>query len=524
MDDRIADALKRWNLSYLFPYQELVIQNLLDNDELRQAVVLPTGAGKSLCFQLPAALLPHPTLVIYPLRSLTADQKRRSGQAGLATQILQGGQTKEQRNEVWRRLEAGQVKLLLSNPETLSQPKTLERLKRLKFSHAVIDEAHCVDLWGNSFRPGYRQLGPVLETLAVPRVTAFTATASARVVDDWAAAVFGGKTFSIIRASADRPNIDFSEEPYLSLRISLSRAILREQRPAVVFCRSREQVRRWAHHLNRETALDVRFYHAGLTREEKIDVEKWFFDSDDGVLFATNAWGMGVDKAGVRTVFHLDRPERPEDYLQEAGRGGRDGEPARAILFVPSIPEPPAAVCRRAVLLAALGDETPACSGCDVCRGQDGFPAPEVGPALRALAPHMHRLDRDEAIAFLDGRVTPHRWDGSPKNLPEWGLWKDEDDLTVRELWEGLENGGWIRFHKHGLWKGLLAPLYDGPCLPSPSSSSEIPEKNISAPGTTLVSWSPTGGTVPAARRGRRSSKGNGPRSKPRENATLSSP
>lgn len=522
MDERVAAALSRWNLSYLFPYQELVIQNLLDHDELRQAVVLPTGAGKSLCFQLPAELLPHPTLVIYPLRSLTADQKRRSDRAGLATAILQGGQTRAQRDEVWRRLEGGQIKLLLSNPETLSQPAVLERLQSIPFSHAVVDEAHCVELWGNSFRPGYRALGPLLETLAVPRVTAFTATASGRVVDDWAVSLFGGKRFSVIRASADRPNLDFAEEPYLSLRISLPRAVLREQRPAVVFCRSREHVRRWAHHLHREAGLDVRFYHAGLTREEKAGVENWFFDSDDGVLFATNAWGMGVDKPNVRTVFHLDRPERPEDYLQEAGRGGRDGEPSRAIVFVPCMAEPEPARCRRAVLLGALGEEAPACSGCDVCRGQDGFPAPEVGPALRSLAPHVHRLDRDEALALLDGRLTPKRWDSSTKGLTGWGLWVDQDDLAVRELWTGLESGGWIRFHEHGPWKGLLAPLYDRPCPNRlPSSFSETLARSISSPGITSVSASPTGGAAHATPRGNRSSRVNGRRSRREESASL---
>jgi ATP-dependent DNA helicase RecQ len=523
MDDRIAEALRRWNLSYLFPYQELVIQNLLDHDELCQAVVLPTGAGKSLCFQLPAELLPHPTLVIYPLRSLTADQKRRSDRAGLATEVLQGGQTKKQRNAIWRKLESGQVRLLLSNPETLSQPHVLERLKKIHLSHVVIDEAHCVELWGNSFRPGYRLLGPVLQTLNVSRMTAFTATASARVVDDWAASVFGGRPFSLIRASADRPNIDFAREPYLSLRISLPRAILREQRPAVVFCRSREHVRRWAHHVNRETALDVRFYHAGLSREEKTAVETWFFNSEDGVLFATNAWGMGVDKSNVRTVFHLEMPERPEDYLQEAGRGGRDGEPARAVLFIPSLAETDVEPCRRVALLAALGEESPACSGCDVCRGQDRFPAPEVGPALRALAPHVHRLDHDEALALLDGRLTPQRWDFSTKHLAGWGLWREEDDLTVRELWSGLLEGGWVRFHQHGLWKDLLAKVYDAPCPSPPLLSLETPEKSTSEPDTTLDSSSPTGGIIPGTRSGRQSSRGNGRRLKRWASVTRSS-
>lgn len=297
MDPRIVAALKPWGIAHLYPYQEQVIEGLLNTDQLLQAVVLPTGAGKSLCFQLSAALFPSPTLVIYPLRSLTSDQKRRCEHAGWDTVVLQGGQTRAQRHDAWRRLESGAVKLVLTNPETVEQPRVFERLKRLPWSHAVVDEAHCVDLWGQSFRPSYRRLGAMLTDLGVPRITVFTATASDRVVEDWRDSLFGGREFRLIRASADRPNLDFVHEPFLSLRKSLPRAVLREARPSVVFCRSREAVRRWAHHLYRETALDVRFYHAGLTRDERTAVEAWFFASSSGVLVATNAYGIRADKS-----------------------------------------------------------------------------------------------------------------------------------------------------------------------------------------------------------------------------------
>ncbi|HTH13620.1 MAG TPA: RecQ family ATP-dependent DNA helicase [Spirochaetia bacterium] len=459
MDPRVVEALKSWGIPALFPYQDRVITALLTQERVRQAVVLPTGAGKSLCFQLPAALFPHPTLVVYPLRSLTADQRRRAEAAGLATAVLQGGQTRGQRRQVWDRLASGSVKLLLSNPETLAQPRVLDELKRYPLSHAVVDEAHCVELWGNSFRPGYRTLGPTLAELEVPRLTAFTATATGRVVEDWKQTLFSGEPFELVRASADRPNLDFSREPYLSLRKSLPRAVLREARPMVIFCRSREQVRRWAHHLHRETALEVRFYHAGLSREEKTALEGWFFASANGVLVATNAYGMGVDKSNIRTVFHLEDPPGPEDYLQEAGRAGRDGKPAKAILFRRALAFPEPAPCRRADLLRAFGEPAPPCGGCDVCRGQDQVPHPDAGPALTRLLPLVHRGDREDCQAFLAGRRPPRLWESDLPQRPGWGLWAGEDDLTVRELWRGLEEGGWVRFHRHGPWKGLLAPL-----------------------------------------------------------------
>ncbi|MEI8093028.1 MAG: RecQ family ATP-dependent DNA helicase [Spirochaetales bacterium] len=440
-------ALKALKVSYLFPYQELAIAQILGPPGLRQGVILPTGAGKSLCFQVPALLFDKPTLVVYPLRSLMADQKRRCEQAGIACAVLQGGQTREQRRKVQQRLQAGQVKLLLTNPETLIQPAVKKMLSTVTFAHAVIDEAHCITLWGKDFRPTYRELPGVLESLQPERISAFTATASPRVTEDWTQHLFQGQPWSLIRAAADRTNLDFAREPYLSLRFTLPRLLTREARPALVFCRNREGVRRWAHHILRETGLDVRHYHAGMTKEEKTSVEDWFFQSADGVLCATNAYGMGIDKSGIRTVIHLDVSNNAEDYLQEAGRAGRDGRPSRALMLtrakVGGTPEP---TCWRKKLLAVFEEEPVICSGCDACRGQTMWLPAELTRTCGLLYRYRGKLDRKECQALLRGRAEPGL--EALRLWPGWGMWSGLDDLTFRELWAGLEDGGWLVFGK----------------------------------------------------------------------------
>jgi ATP-dependent DNA helicase RecQ len=374
--DPLSGAVKSlFGLSYLFPYQRLVVTNILEaaqaagipvnwpqslleavpqepedqpEEELsdreysgRQIVILPTGAGKSLCFQLPAMLIQGLTLVIYPILSLMADQERRLNEKGFSPVIIRGGQSKEERDEIWRKLASGQSKFIIANPEVLLTPQVKTRLEKIKVTHAVIDEAHCVSEWGESFRPSYLEIGSIIDALKPPLVTAFTATASTPVLEKIGKYIFGSGSFPRqIVGNPDRPNISYSAKGCINRNLAVRDLLLEYSRPAIVFCSSRPGTEKLARYLRNEYAemgcswhQEIRFYHAGLSREEKADVEKWFINNPEAVLCATCAYGMGVDKADVRTVIHRDCAPSIEAYLQESGRAGRDGEQSRAILL-----------------------------------------------------------------------------------------------------------------------------------------------------------------------------------------------
>ena len=410
-DEALIAARKAFGITYLYPWQRIVIANILDaqiptqlkenekdstDTELykgKQIVLLPTGAGKSLCFLTPSLLLKGATLVLYPLLALMSDQKRRMDDAGIKSVVFCGGQTKEQREENFRQIENG-ARIILANPEVLQNEELIERLAQYNISHIAIDEAHCCAEWGDTFRPAYLNLGNVIKKINAPAVTAFTATASPQVLERVSEILFGGMAH-IVRSDSDRPNIHYEViNTYAKKRTAFLLALERPK-PLIIFCGTRRKSEDMARELAAYYGNDkVKFYHAGMEREEKTKVEKWFYPKTDAILCCTCAFGMGVDKKDIHTVIHLEPSPTAEAYIQEAGRGGRDGSIAQAVLLwspndsikAENFPKgsrqkvlqefAESKTCRRQVLLDALGAEQAACNGCDICKR--GAPAPEA--------------------------------------------------------------------------------------------------------------------------------------------------
>jgi ATP-dependent DNA helicase RecQ len=405
-ESRIESLLAAWGIAGLKPLQALVIGQIMEaanpggEAARRRLVVLPTGYGKTLCFAVPAALLPCPTLVIYPLRALMADQARRFESLGLPACQLLGGLGRDELAARLRGIAEGRYRIILANPEILQSAPVAAALGRLEFSHVAIDEAHVVGHWGSTFRPAYNQLAAWLQRIKAGQVSAFTATADADARNA-IRELLGDCRQDLFTGPVDRPEIHYrvirTRQPELSLhslllgagRIGGTAAI---GFPAVVFIRNRslcEQLSLRCRHLDAGRQGMVRFYHAGLSRAERLHLEHWFFHSRNGVLVTTNAYGLGVDKPDIRTVIHYGPPDSAAAYLQESGRAARDGRPAKAICLVQDdLPAPMDPLmarflagreCRRIPLLEAVQDTCGICAGCDVCAAEAADWPFEVG-------------------------------------------------------------------------------------------------------------------------------------------------
>ena len=377
-----ALAQERFNIPYLRPFQELVISDIIENDRPSShhrptVVILPTGSGKSLCFMLPALVVDGLIVIVYPLLSLMNDQRRRFERAGIACAQLQGGQSPTERRACFASIDAG-TKVVITNAETLSQASVITQLSRHTISLLVLDEAHTIVSWGKGFRPILAELGPIIRHLPIRQLLLFTATADNTVLAELGRLILSNRKAHLIKASSDRENISYHTARVLSKRRAVNTFLSSpESRPALVFCPTRRTCETMsAHYREANPTIPASFYHAGLSKAERRERESWFIENSEAVLFATNAFGMGVDKSDIRTVIHTYAPPDALSFLQESGRGGRDGKHCHSLFLLQGPPSAPSLIttiftqtntCIRALLLKALDEEGQHCSGCDVC-------------------------------------------------------------------------------------------------------------------------------------------------------------
>ncbi len=466
-----------WGHQQLRPLQaESMLACMRRQDSL---TVLPTGAGKSICFQAPALLMSGTAIVVSPLISLMKDQVDNLRKRNIPAAFVNSSLSYSDRREVMNQLSQGELKLLYIAPERLVQEKTLRFLAEQRISFVALDEAHCVSGWGHDFREEYRQLGILKDKLHNIPIHAFTATASPQVRRDITEQL-KLRNAQIFVANMDRPNLLYRCIPATD-RTTQIISLVKQKRgqPGIIFCLSRRETERLAYDL-RQNGFRATAYHAGLEASERKKVQDSFLADRIQIVVATIAFGMGIDKTNVRYIIHSLIPKSLENYLQESGRAGRDGQPAECIVLyrgtdrikrsclndsnnqerhqVNSAEQQAIAnfaatpQCRRRILLEAMGQNFPYpnCGACDNCLKH----APECKDSseitlkiLSAIKETGESYGSKRLKEFLRGIISQPMTARPGGSLSAFGVMRQRNAFQVEDWIEQLAAQGLIKFH-----------------------------------------------------------------------------
>lgn len=484
--DTLASALKdTFGFSAFRPLQrEIMEETLAGRDVL---ALLPTGGGKSLCYQLPALVRSGLTLVVSPLIALMKDQVDSLLENGVKAAYLNSSLSEDESKDMWRQLFRGEIKILYLSPERLLLEGMLDTLEQLNLEFVAVDEAHCISSWGHDFRPEYRALKAVRERFPNVPMLALTASATERVRHDIIEMLALRNPHNFV-ASFNRPNLSYRIVPRLSpIKQILEIVEGHKEESGIIYCLSRARTEAVALDLTKK-GINAEAYHAGLTAEERTKRQERFVKDETQVMVATIAFGMGIDKPDVRFVIHHDLPKNIESYYQETGRAGRDGLPSECVMlysssdaaklrvFIDQLTDPTerevssrqlsrllqfaeSSECRRVSLLGYFGETycdehgepTLVCGACDNClTPRQEVNATEVAQKMISC---VLRVQKHSGFSVGLNHIVDVLLGAQVEKIKKWG----HDSLSTYGAGKGKTKAEWLYFGRELVTAGLLS-------------------------------------------------------------------